>query len=930
MPTPSDPNSRPGGPSPERLDAWLKSLARRDPSLHRDLVRRLVPAAGEGLEGVALESALDALPQISAVTLETIVRAGRPALPTRDNVIDFAGGLPDDVSREMVDRLRTNAAVIERVVPLIGRIDVANHQSALTYVGTGWLVDKNLVLTNRHVAQLLARESGSRFVFRAGRFGDPLSVSIDYRHELRGSASDTAPVTEVMWIEREGRDVPDVAFLKVGDRRNATRDGWVELAEQDASPDTDVVVVGYPARAPESIIPDQAWMDRIYGGVYDVKRVAPGMLGEPSRGWFTHDCTTLGGNSGSVVLDMKRGKAVALHFAGLYLVENYAVPASTITRYLKDRPWQSGVRSSTKPEQTPKVGASTSVVHQQPGPARANASGQVSITVPITITVSLGQPSTDRTAHSGDRSVPTGGRAASPEQAAQRLLTGQRGDGVVAAHAGYVIENGTLSDTDCLVLKADPSKLADVRARVPSSFEGYPVTVRPASLDDYEGVADVVTEAVTSISYNDSDRTGPGFSFAEFSEPMKGLIHVGPERSWTVLSDFLAHTESKLVSSMYEFHATHVADAVEKELDEGASLQLVLATQSRDPKTGRVGPGQFDRSARFEKWSHAFGKKFKNIFVPLGTDGLVANAYHIKVTVRDNRFVWLSSGNWKSSSQPVIPASQLNDPQATSRAGNREWHVALESPTLAERFQNHIMADYERSLELSGEPEAPDQAMLIDVPQTRLEGIELEAAAARVLEPLPIDREVRVKPLLTPDQKGKVYCDAVLELIMSARKQLLFQNQYIKMAGAKSGFLKTLVDALVDRAKTIADVRIILRSGDSLVDDASALKRLGVDRSAIRKLSNTHTKGIVVDGKRVLIGSHNWSAPGVTLNRDASLIFDDEPIAQYYAEAFELDWDRATDVIAEDATDESVPRLATGDEPPAGFVRMTLAEYLEG
>jgi hypothetical protein len=68
----------------------------------------------------------------------------------------------------------------------------------------------------------------------------------------------------------------------------------------------------------------------------------------------------------------------------------------------------------------------------------------------------------------------------------------------------------------------------------------------------------------------------------------------------------------------------------------------------------------------------------------------------------------------------------------------------------------------------------------------------------------------------------------------------------------------------------------------------------------------------------------------VTLNRDASLIFDDEPIAQYYAEAFELDWDRATDVIAEDATDESVPRLATGDEPPAGFVRMTLAEYLEG
>ena len=33
-------------------------------------------------------------------------------------------------------------------------------------------------------------------------------------------------------------------------------------------------------------------------------------------GYFTHDCTTLGGNSGSVVLDLTTGEAVGLHFAG--------------------------------------------------------------------------------------------------------------------------------------------------------------------------------------------------------------------------------------------------------------------------------------------------------------------------------------------------------------------------------------------------------------------------------------------------------------------------------------------------------------------------------------------------------------------------------------------------------------------------------------
>ena len=111
----------------------------------------------------------------------------------------------------------------------------------------------------------------------------------------------------------------------------------------------------------------------------------------------------------------------------------------------------------------------------------------------------------------------------------------------------------------------------------------------------------------------------------------------------------------------------------------------------------------------------------------------------------------------------------------------------------------------------------------------------------------------------------------------------------------------------------------------------STLKRRGVDVArSVRRLSATHTKGIVVDGRRVLIGSHNWSAPGVTLNRDASLIFDDEEIAQYYAQAFEIDWDRASSAVVNAAGAESVPRMAGNHPVPAGFVRMTLSEYLEG
>ena len=96
-------------------------------------------------------------------------------------------------------------------------------------------------------------------------------------------------------------------------------------------------------------------------------------------------------------------------------------------------------------------------------------------------------------------------------------------------------------------------------------------------------------------------------------------------------------------------------------------------------------------------------------------------------------------------------------------------------------------------------------------------------------------------------------------------------------------------------------------------------------------MPSTHTKGMVVDGQRGLVGSQNWSGGGVTLNRDASLIFDDNEIAKYYREAFEIDWARASrPIIPETATTEA-PRIADPDSPvPPGFHRISLEEFLEG
>ena len=931
--------------APDRsiFEKWFDSLSSKDSTLYNELKSRFdqrvmqpestVLPGGLSLETVARESPAE----MRALVLETIVREGRPAIPILDNRISFEGAIVDAAAETIMQRLRTAAPIVEACIPLVGRIDVDNYPGSLTYVGTGWLVAPNVVCTNRHVAEIIARHDNGKFKFRPGRFGEELRVKLDYRRELGSSVSESARVSSVIWIERDTSG-PDIAFLALEQTTDGTKRQEIPLATSDAAANSDVVVIGYPARAPADIIPNQAWMEQIYGGAYDVKRIAPGVVGPLSRGWATHDCTTLGGNSGSVVIDMNTGNAVALHFAGLYMIENYAVPASTINKYLRERPWQGESVIKPSPEEEEKPVTAPPVTQTVPATSTIQTrvdQGQVSITIPLTVTVSLGgtPAETTVTTSSGTAAAAATAQPAVTTigEAAIELQRQTKVEGIYSVWPGYKIEDGKLTDIDCLVVSAHPERVESVRKAVPAMFGRYPVEVRPASIDDIMEATGVIQEAVSKISYNDNDRIGEGFSFNWVDEEMTVKMHVGPERSWAVLSEFLGKAERDFVSSIYEFHAEHIANKIEDELNDGASLKLVLARQSRDPSNNKIEEGDFDRSQTFNRWEQNFQNKFDRIFVPTGSNGLVAMSYHIKVTVADGSKIWLSSGNWKRSSQPVIPEGSLDDPKVTSKAGNREWHVLIDNPTLAERFSNHIKADFERSKELGGNVEAAEPETLIDVPVTVLESIMLEGPPARVLEPVERTRRFRVKPLLTPDKKGAVFSKAVLRLIRSAQRQILFQNQYIKMKGADSGFLKQLVDALVEKSQEIDDFRIILRrENDSLQFDLSQLKRRGMDvEECVRVLPKTHTKGLIVDGKRVLLGSHNWSSLGVTLNRDASLIFDDEEVAQYYAEAFELDWDRASEPRLDEVVTEGV-QPAEGDAPPTGFIRMTLSDYLEG
>ena len=901
------------------------------------------------------------------MALETIVSRERPVLFVQDgvfNTTDVTALGPEAI--DLVNRMKQQGSKLLPMLPLIGRIDVVNFPNNIDFLGTAWFVDTDIVVTNRHVASLIAQWDGRKFAFTrgiGGRMLDPVVCNAHEFDDLAPDASRIFKVKEVLYIEPASG--PDIAFLRVDRKTDGRAPGFIQVAPTDAASEVPVCVVGYPARASRRVIPDQDLMKDLYRDRFDVKRAAPGFTSGIEQGSTTHDCTTLGGNSGSVVLDLATGVAVGLHYAGIYEEDNFAVRASVLSDYIKRKRWNTPPIIETRapaPAPAPVV-APTPSSPAAPAPAGASVvvgaaggvAASVSITLPVTVTVTIGMPVTSSSGAvapgisvGATRSAAVSPAAPShpvvappvvPVEKVEEVLSdywASKPANVLGARVGYFDEGDSIGNTPCIAVSVKPSGLATFELGAPVLFKGVPVRYLPADVDEQIQSLPAF-ESVDSISYDDDARTADRFSFAPVEEPMEVIMHVGPEYSWDVLKKFIDGSTGRLVSAMYEFHATHIKDALEARLRAGGNLQLVLDNATF------AGDEDFDRAAVFERWADEF--QFTRIVAPEGLRGLISDSYHIKVTVRDDDTFWLSSGNWKGgSSQPVITQQQRDNATTDDLPGNREWHVVIKNKKLATRFRSHILQDLKRSQDLGGR-ELPKRLLdetLVDIPieMPQLE-LEVRKPPSKIIEPKTIafstSRKLKVKPLLTPDREGAVFSEAVLELINSATKSLLFQIPYIGMPSSPNqdrGFIDDLIKALTEKLKTLDDARVILRSGgknfSAPAHAAWFFKSKGVDIDAqLKVIDNHHTKGMIVDGKRVLLGSHNWSKPGVTLNRDASLIFDDEEIAGYYTDAFEIDWNRANRLKPKKfVKPESVILEAVGDAPPPGFRRVPLSELL--
>lgn len=290
-------------------------------------------------------------PDLNQVQEAIIEIVGRPVLEIKDDSFDI--NEPDlDYWKDI---LKQNEKGLKRIIPSVGRIELEGHPS-LDWVGTGWLFRDDYIITNRHVAHEFARQQGESFVFKRNFLDKAYTCSIDFKEELGNLASKVYHIGKVLHIEPDTGY--DLAILQIiWDDSNAKFES-LELADKVVI-DKTIATIGYPARDSRTTIPEE--QARIFSELFNKKRLAVGEIDyvDPDNRFMVHDCTTLGGNSGSPVIDIETQKVYGLHFAGREREGNFGIPANVIDHIFKRAVQSKQIPFSdsgtTQPEEAEKV-----------------------------------------------------------------------------------------------------------------------------------------------------------------------------------------------------------------------------------------------------------------------------------------------------------------------------------------------------------------------------------------------------------------------------------------------------------------------------------------------------------------------------------------------------------------------------------------------
>jgi S1-C subfamily serine protease len=254
-----------------------------------------------------LERGQDADPK-GLAALELMIKLLRPAPLIESGELEAL----DSEAEECFPEWKSFGSVVRPILNSIGRINDAEGRG----VGTGFLVNEKTIVTNAHVLAVLSRGT---MVLSEGQ------ATIDFRKEYHHFEEESRAILAVVKVD----EAHDLALLRISPV-DLNRQRPLEVKADLPSANAGVVAIGYPFDDP---MRNPLFINGIYNGIFGMKRAAPGRIVSTSATTITHDCSTLGGNSGSPLLSMETGALVGVHREGLFMYVNSAVPATIVEEF---------------------------------------------------------------------------------------------------------------------------------------------------------------------------------------------------------------------------------------------------------------------------------------------------------------------------------------------------------------------------------------------------------------------------------------------------------------------------------------------------------------------------------------------------------------------------------------------------------------------
>jgi S1-C subfamily serine protease len=270
-------------------------------------------------QGQLAQQALDALRNMQRPTpmqlsaLELVIRLMRPAPLSK-------AGMLEDVDEDIKPNFNHWPRFRELVAPYlysVGRINLLPNEG----VGTGFLVSDSLLVTNKHVLNQLSRGTG---VLERGQ------AVVRFRFEY-GSTDPGDLDADITGVEAI-HETLDIALLRLSPQTMTSGRRVLELDDAPAAVGQQVAAVGYPFKDSRNplFVPGIFGADRL-----GVKRAAVGEIVKVGAQSVYHDCSTLGGNSGSPLFAMETARVVGLHCEGFFLYRNEAVDGASLRDFVR-------------------------------------------------------------------------------------------------------------------------------------------------------------------------------------------------------------------------------------------------------------------------------------------------------------------------------------------------------------------------------------------------------------------------------------------------------------------------------------------------------------------------------------------------------------------------------------------------------------------